>query len=214
MVIFWPGGATNPQEVITDTCADLWVLGHFDITIQPFNSEGNVPQLVEYEVNVAGYHRRIYDTSGADRRIISEMYRILAPRGARPLTHGDLAEYTNYYRGFAGNVASDWTTDTDSGEIDLESAKFCGFHMDTLINLQSHGQETLNGVTTTRYSATVEFPGDLPDDLWEFWIDSSGRVVQMKATDVDIGVGQLVTYSGWGEPNIVVAPILTPAPTP
>ena len=66
-------------------------------------------------------------------------------------------------------------------------AGFCGEMQSQLTGLNNVGSETINGISTTKYSATIEADGDPsidgPHDLRsEFWVDAQGRLVRHKKT--------------------------------
>ncbi len=48
--------------------------------------------------------------------------------------------------------------------------------------------------------------------LYEWWADSGGRPIRQRRTYEETGGVLEVTYSGWGEPNPLTAPIPTPTP--
>ena len=71
--------------------------------------------------------------------------------------------------------------------------EFCGFSLDELADLQYVGRETVNGLSTRHYSATLDGePGEL-------WVASNGSLAKVLASKT--GVGFTMTFSRWDEPQ-------------
>ena len=119
------------------------------------------------------------------------------------------------------NPQGEWVRMDDSGLSDLLPA--CG----KLINITNQGKATLaDGSKTTRYSAErPQQAGVHTDDysetarhLFDYWIDDNGQFVQHKReiiVDTTIEgessrmvVEHLYTFSGFGEENVITAPMV------
>ena len=88
------------------------------------------------------------------------------------------------------------------------------------------GEETINGIVTDHYYHSYHPNGGDGYQTSEFWLDSEGLLRQVKyvsyyppdASDTLRGESTITiskTYSGWGEENIITAPVApTPEPSP
>ena len=132
---------------------------------------------------------------------------------------------TEYRRTFDDNgTPTEWRiTDRPRAQTDeLQNApKFCGYLISSLQNLRYEGKDEFKGNAYDVYYAIW----DLDDDHstlsafgreMRFWIDGQGRLFAQEEQSETTYSRQ--EYSGWGEPNEVVAPAptatSTPIPTP
>ena len=82
---------------------------------------------------------------------------------------------------------------------------FCYWPVQYFSEIKIAGEETISGVKATHYIATRS-PGLIAEkERYDFWVDGSERLLQQK-WDWG-GAVFLATYSGHGEPNIIVAPV-------
>ena len=111
------------------------------------------------------------------------------------------------------------TGDTDTEEIE----SFCGLLLavpGAEVEFRYVGEETINGVATDHYYHRYSRIGEDHYDSTEFWFDSNGLFRQVKqvsyngpGTGDEVRISHLKTYSGWGEANIITAPV-RPTSTP
>ena len=111
-----------------------------------------------------------------------------------------------------------------------DTAAFCGFPLTSdgyRIEFRYVGEEAVNGILTKHYYHSYS-PVDGPEENYnrtDFWIDSSnGRFVKLghdtfvagdSESEADSRRQVIQTYSGWGEENVITAPVLsTPTPAP
>ena len=105
-------------------------------------------------------------------------------------------------------------------------------HPDYETVFRHEGEETINGVSTDHLSRSSSRIGSGAYQSMEYWIDPNGLTTQWRSvqyeppTDSYSGhrTETVETFSGWGEPNVITAPItnlipmalpdLTPQPTP
>ena len=71
--------------------------------------------------------------------------------------------------------------------------EFCGFSLDELADLQYVGRETVNGLSTRHYSATLD------GEPWELWV--APNVSPAKVLASKTGVGFTMPFSRWDEPQ-------------
>ena len=132
---------------------------------------------------------------------------------------------TEYRKTFDDNgTPTEWQiTDRPRAQTDeLQNApKFCGYLISSLQDLRYEGKDEFKGNTYDVYYAIW----DLDDDHstlsvfgreMKFWIEDQGRLFAQEEQSETTYSRQ--EYSGWGEPNEVVAPVptatSTPIPTP
>ena len=102
---------------------------------------------------------------------------------------------------------------------------FCGYSLGILTNLRQTGSETIDGVATARYEATIEIDGDEstvgPADMrLEWWVDMEGLLYRRINTKLSDGYRVAQYFSGFGEANHISIPgappgdTVNPQPTP
>ena len=111
--------------------------------------------------------------------------------------------------GAAFGIMGDSRTDTQAARIDGKE------YVD-------NGEEVLDGVTVRHYiprptpdAARQASPAPLYTLDREFWIDPQGHIVQMRHETNEPGgrVVYMISLSGFGEPNVITAPVV-PTPSP
>ncbi len=108
----------------------------------------------------------------------------------------------------------------------LTKEDFCGYLTDRNADVQFIGTETVEGYQTDHFKITfipgyredLEFSSELPKLVVEYWVDfDRGRMIRSKVTRTHkmlLGEVESIdewsfegSYSGWGEPNVIVAPV-------
>ena len=144
-------------------------------------------------------------------------------------------------RGFSGGEWQDW--DVTVGEVggsgtargassspartsDEDYESFCGLGLEELpgqeVEFRYVGEEVVDGFTTSHYFHKYS-PGGAGDYIsTEYWLDSEGLLRQVRiisygpptAGSPESRIEHFKSYSGWGEPNVIIVPQLTPTPPP
>ena len=91
--------------------------------------------------------------------------------------------------------------------------------MSELTGLRRVGAESVDGVSTTKYTATVEYDGDttqtgLLDLQLDWWVDSGGRLKRKSTTHLAYNSKVEITFSDFGRVNNIAIPGGIPAETP
>ena len=185
------------------------------------DSSGNI--LAEY-VKIATQSDGISHSQGASGTSSTDIKTVSAyTRFAND--NGELGEWNVTTQELSPGDTSNSVSNV-AGSSGSDPATFCGLPLTsdvTEIEFGYAGEETINGVSTKHYYHSHSPIGD-PEEYYirmDFWFDSSnGRFVQVKHTISSSEESapqtmreQLVSYSGWGEPNVITAPVL-PTPTP
>ncbi len=100
---------------------------------------------------------------------------------------------------------------SDQSQLDAVPI-FCGWPIQYFTSIKLAGEEQLFRIRSKRYTAIHDLGGsdDHKYDKYEFWIDESGRLLQQKWDRFSPGGGHVlvtITYSGFGEQSIIVAPV-------
>ena len=154
----------------------------------------------------------VSETAGRQRQyrgdtMFKEAIVLLPPLTATDIVPGAMIPVTFYRRAFDSNDQwEEWEVVEDEYTVpelrDEMAPEFCGFSLDELTNLQYVGRETVNGLKTRHYSATID------GEPWEMWIASDGRPAKVVASEY--GGGFAITFSGWNEPITITAPVVQP----
>ncbi len=129
------------------------------------------------------------------------------------------ASGTIYHRQLDGGTWTGWVSEREELDKPLDVLGFCGSPMSELTGLQRIGSESVDGVSTTKYTATVEFDDDTaevgPLDLrLDWWVDSDGRLKRKTITHLAYNSKVVTTFSDFGQVKTINAPVTpTPAPT-
>ena len=247
ILIWWfTFGTSRPlsaQEAIDDACTDLSARQHYDAKSSPvIDFETEEPSWMYYEINPTGTRMLTYDGDGSQpingQTPTHEHILIKGGTGAAGSsahiattpTHQTVysrwmdsdGEWSNWrtkrtdFSGSGSGGGAAATSDTD------ELGQFCGYITGGNTNARYVKNETVNGVSTKKYSLVRDVDGD-PATTWlgdlriDYWIDGTGRIIKtMRAYDPSPssdGRGFTLTFSNWGETNTIVAPNTTPAPT-
>ena len=106
-------------------------------------------------------------------------------------------------------------------ETPAVSNTLCGHPLDTLTDFKDYGTKTLNGITVRHVAATEKsHPSAKFQAIFEFWVDTGGKLVQTKETQLWPAVfeypakrNESVTTFPERDPAILV-PVPEGAPTP
>ena len=188
------GPDLEAQEAVRNACAKPGAASPYDININ-----GQAPGVaMDYTIEVSGQNYRMYgtiDTPDYNREFeVVDFDGVLYGR-----LDGDEWEISDIFP--SGIFISDIYELCPQGAAVSSAAR--------------SGSEVIGGVDTTRYTTTQSVKRD-PDserlykDTHTVWVDSNGQLVKshlvMEATS---GTGSVTgTISGYGEPNVVTAPIL------
>ena len=219
--------------IMEDACRQAEAVDSVDITVRGTNTLGDATLKVveEYRVNGRDWHKAVYDDQG---NLLAEVFLVDYHSYAREINEeGQWGEWeisappqvllealeSNSEPGSdvgpTGQV--DGSDVGPTGQVDDPpggAETFCGLW--DLLDVTYLG-EGMVGDTDVKHFA-VEVNEDLPgeDDSyekWEYWIDSNGRILQIKDEVFkpdDYGPSQRVeattTYHGFGEPNVITAP--------
>ena len=167
--------------------------------------------------------------------------------GSSATTSQNIAVTTSYLREVSDSGEwGDWNVTTTehpaydaatpsvaSGQFGTEDglSTFCGLALEAEgldIEFRYVGKETIDGVETDHYYHSYSPESDDSGSYIakEFWLDSDGLFRQVKEVAYNAPiegengaerVETLKIYSGWGEPNVITAPVLptaTPDPAP
>ncbi len=101
----------------------------------------------------------------------------------------------------------------EAPELDADT-RFCGYPLDSLHDITSEEPETINGQAVVKYQAGWELDGDPTqvspfDQVKTFWVDESGLLLREEDRylhEKRDGITR-TDYHGFGEPNIVEAPV-------
>ncbi len=217
---------------------------NYDITIRFPDPELTMPWKVVYEIGEMGSHARGYDMRENDKLVQEEiLIREPQSDGTRDAALVETRE-TTYHRALDEDSGewSAWevTDDTfstesagsrgNTGRSVSDVPSFCGFPLDDDTVVEYLGRGSVNGVDAKKYSIYIKRgpPVAQPkgidtnpdvrspfDSYWVWWVTDSGRTLRHKwsAGPLDEG-GMDGVLSGWGEVNIITAPIPAPAPVP
>ena len=235
-LVWWlipEGTPVSAQQAIDDACADS-DLEYVDFTMRLIY-EGTPADSIRRDQpppQDPPYHHEFQVTETSQRRVSYERNTAISERVAiYPTLEADGSrstateiEYTAYSRGIGDDGQwGEWTM-AEHSEPPPSNIRpgnmFCGFARADFHDLQDLGQETVQGVRTRRFVATIESDGDPAqvgkwDARLELWIDENGRYIQVKDMRPYNGSGILYVFSGWNEPNVITAPVLaTPETTP
>ena len=225
-ILWWliPGNAPiSARQAIEDACAGAEAYDYADIHMQMVPATGEPRGWTEFEASSAGIHLRNYHQDGTflSERIIIWSTPIPSGSGAAGAA-SDQGEVAFYDRKLAGeNQWGDWEVTINRGRLAIRenTDTFCSHPLDDFSDFQYLGQETVNGVRSRHFSGVIDADGDpdnagLLDQRWDFWIGLNGRPVRHTITNLHTGSALVSTYSGYGEVNVIAAPVLTPTPAP
>ncbi len=237
------GDYIDAQEAVEDACLGFAnYTASYDITIQGTVTFGTESMTGNEDWRIQGENIYRLLTATKDGVSIQAEHIEIATRNDN--TDGasggsGAGSRTRYYRGAdATGTWGEWKTDVNNiapfadmsgaaGESDSEEipASFCGRPLlsdDVSDTTSGHiGEEITNGTNTKHYFYLIASKSQ-PEENYsreDFWIDpTTGRFVQIKRTIVQPPNTRLETlhsYSGWGEPNVITAPVLsTPTQEP
>ncbi len=236
----------DSQAVVQDACARLAEFPEFyDVTIRGSNTQGSESMEFVQEMRINGddIAWTVADRITGNLRAEVVIIRTSGDHRGGVAGASGVATVTTYSRESDDTGEwEDWNMSVSDyrpatgrseagGGSGSEIASFCGFPLESdVLAIESGyiGEETIDGVVTKRYFYSYSPKGEREDDYnrEDYWVDpSNGRFVQVKQEVFVAGdsfspnqkVEAVKTYSGWGEPNIITAPMLSSpegAPTP
>ena len=144
---------------------------------------------------------------------MSESIQIWGSDGVTRAASGESVPVAKYQRDYEGGQWTAWEARQDSSPGGAGSNnRFCSWDLDSFTTLVYNGTETLDGVSTKKFTGTIQYTLDRTD-VWEFWVNGDGEVPLNRLTTNGY-VLETVSY-GFNEPNTITAPVAgTPAPTP
>ena len=106
---------------------------------------------------------------------------------------------------------SEWMGENDSSEKIDGIPFFCDHQINLMDSITEGGRYTINGISTTKYTVTFKpAPDDsatsLYDMKWKVFVSRDGKLVREIQSHPYSNTKSRVTYSGWGEPNIIIPP--------
>ena len=225
-----------------DACANAAASdrNNYDITVRFPHPELTMPWKVVYEIGETGRHARGYDMRENDK-LVQEEILIREPYsdGTRDAASVETRE-TTYHRALDEDSGewSEWEVTSDifstgrarRGVSYSDVPSFCGFPLGDNTTVEYLGRESVNGVDAKKYSIYIKVgpPVASPegidtnpnvrsplDSYWVRWVTDSGRTLRYKWSGGPLDEGGMDgVLSGWGEVNIITAPVPTPTPTP
>ena len=216
----------SAQQVLADACADAADLEYMDFTTRliyyvpanPARSNEPIPEdpPYHYEYEATTHTQRMVMYEG--NNVLKEQITILPEIDDTVHRSTEMwVDFTTYTRVKDDDGEwEEWFMDEHSypHPPSNTSGVFCKFSRDTFETIEDHGQETVHGVQTRKFVATIESDGDPTqagpyDARLEMWVDSNGRYIQAKDMHPYNGSAMLYVFSGWGEENIITVPVLT-----
>ncbi len=200
----WPGDTDeipSAQAAVADACANASELNHFDAVITSYREDGSqTGGRTEMTVNKSGYREMNYFDGILESEIV-RTYTLDDSDAGRSDTQARSYDITQYHRPTGGS----WEVSELSYETAGSGPEFCGYAADSFNTMRRVGSTTLNGESVTQYEGTIDLAGERWDATWQFWVNSEGRLVQLKVTR--LGVGIQTNYSGFNEVNVIAAPL-------
>ena len=238
--------SNDAQAVVQDACARLAEFPQsYDVSIRGSNTQGSESMEFVQEMRISGddIAWTVVDRVTGNLKAEVVIVRTSGNHGDGVAGASGVATATMYSRESDDTGQwKDWNVSVSDirpatgqseagGNSGSELASFCGFPLESdVLAIESRyiGEETIDGVVTKRYFYSYSPKGEREEDYnrQDYWVDpSNGRFVQVKQEVFIAGdsfssnqkVETVRTYSGWGEPNIITAPVLSSpegAPTP
>ena len=222
----------DPQEVVGAACAAIAERGAVDI-------------VVDGELSEPSHHGERAFHWTTDGEIDGEDYRLLRTFDGdiEARIESIRAGAFIYVRAvFEDGEWNDWTL-TEAAVADRDRDQFPyplpSMSIDPAAETCEHaeasafryvGEETVSGRPTQQFAIdfAAQYLGEVAEEIElrdsrDFWIDSDGRIAQVRSDYFAQGLPHffneemvsIAAYSGFGEPNAIVAPLnATPTPTP
>ena len=240
IIVWWrfPEGTLTAQERVEDVCASATYPESFDLFDRATFAFGeDNTGVVEYNVRFNGQAEH-YVTS-LDGTFIQEAIFIFSSsasssaRSTGPATTGytrtytdaawDEWEVTNFQPKQIPPASSSGSSARNSDDA---PDSFCGLVLedpDSDIEFRHVGEETIDGIATDHYFHSQSRKDSILVFTKEYWLDADGLLRQVRETiyapptsgDPGTNIVHFKTYSGWGEENIITAPVQSPdAPAP
>ncbi len=202
-----------PTEVVADACAKAVATPYFDLHVTTEATENGQQSDYAYDVNVsvAGRNAHMRLQGFIDKPVHAEVI---------------LVDGMAYSR----DVGAPWRVDPLNPETPTILDTFVGALptatgwsiCPVLEEAVRVGDEVVQGMTTTHYTASDSFKG-LPDGTkerlittqWDYWVDETGLLVQLRRVEtrppqsqwpVTFITTQTTIISGVGEENTITAP--------
>ena len=223
-VVWWltSGEPLSAQEQVADACANSEPVESVDFTINWYDPEGNLAARDIGHTTATGMYIQHYDpnapntgprsnNSGRSDGLMSESIQIWGSDALTRAAPGESVSVSKYQRGYEGGQWTRWEARQDSSPGGAGSNnRFCSWDLDRFTTFVYNGTETLDGVSTKKFTGTIQYTLDRTD-VWEFWVNGDGEVPLNKLTTN--GYVLETISSGFNEPNVIAAPV-QPTPTP
>ena len=150
---------------------------------------------------------------GRSDGLMSESIEIWGSDAHTRQASGESVPIAKYQRNYEGGQWTAWAVRQDSVPGGSgPTNKFCNWDLDSFTTFVYDGIETLDGVSTKKFTGSTQYTLDRTD-VWEFWVNEDGFVPLNRLTTNGY-VLETISY-GINEPNTVTAPVVgTPEPTP
>ncbi len=250
MVVWWlvfGGGQT--QAITVDAC-DLEPPEFYDMRAFISGGDGIVIQEQFNEMASDRIRSTFWDGNG---RMVMQRIRLGDSFGSgdsqRTVNHFERhtrfnPQGTTYTREFTDTRKSEsngeralttWNSEREVLDRIEPDGGFCGYSLGVLTNLRRTGSQIIDGVSTTKYEATIEIDRDEstvgPADMkLQWWVDGEGLLRRRINTQILNGYKVAQYFSGFGvanhisipgappvdpiRPQITPTPTKTPEPTP
>lgn len=176
------GGAPTSAQVIADACdgAEQATSG----SAAGRNFPGPALMVVEVDYNSTAGRARVT----VEGVLVEQTIFIIPPdqaSGTRNASGRTTYQVTEYVQALGDdNQLGEWTAkETTITGPELLADSFCGFAPGELSGLQYVGTETINGINTRHYTATVVDSGSTMD----MWIGPNGLPVRARSTIPEVG---------------------------
>ena len=219
--VWWllPGKSLSAQQVMEDACGDAEPLENVDSVVREYDPDGQIVARLIVEVNrstgmsIRSYNYNTPDggrSSAPNGELTEESVRLRRASSAR----SEPGQIVKYERNKEDGQWTEWRVSKSPAPTPEEGADlFCGYDLSYFTDFRYDGEERLDGVPTKKFTGTVAVLDET--DQWELWIDTAGRQVKALRTILDTGDVTETVSSGWGETNVITAPVQgTPVPTP
>lgn len=246
MVVWWLAfGGGQTQAITVDAC-DLEPPEFYDMRAVVSGGDGSVLQEQLNELASDRIRSTFWD---ADGQMVMQQIRVGDSLGSRDsertMNHFEDhtrfnpqgTTYTREFTSSRNNDANDerawapWNSEREVLDRIEPDGGFCGYSLGVLTNLRRTRSQIIDGVSTTKYEATIEIDRDEstvgPADMkLEWWVDGEGQLRRRINTQILNGYKVAQYFSGFGVANHISTPgappgdptnpkvTSTPTPTP
>ena len=227
-IVWWliPNEPLSAQEVMADACIDAAITLDYDVTVRIMAPE-DTGEWTTVEVSGNGLHARFYTNASSSRgtrsgggTLVHESYMIWGTDSSSSSDASTRSEESspapiaNYNRRLEDGQWTDWRVSETPFEGSSDIARFCGFPLDDFTTFEYNGEETVNGVLTKKFTGMIDVEQDVFDTRFEFWVDSSGKLLRQRRKTLSTDHHRDATFSGFGEANVITAPRIAGDPSP